>query len=195
MILQAYLLLLIIGFRTQVKSDFVLGYSGDYYNPLLYYEESNATMSNTPECSIVPVCSVASNSSLSANETCDTFINCYEYKEFPENLPTEAKMLTIQDSLFTNITFKNMKNLTELIELAIEFNDIEYIEPNTFQAQKMLQVIEFSVVVAKSILFRLKILLTKLKTFRPPTDVGFSDRVLPTDIFPGHNTVFQKIRF
>ena len=122
------------------------------YDDESIYAEYNDTFDPVPECSIMQTCpnpkTQQSNSELeedvssviSSRSVCETYVNCYEYDVFPPDLPPETTILNIQGSFFHNITGHNMKNLTSLYELVMEFNEIQSIEPGAFRNQKQLEV-------------------------------------------------------
>ena len=104
-----------------------------------------------PECSVVAECpksvlheedEIADKKVKNlATNRCNIHVNCYEYKVFPSNITKNATILTIQGSFFQSISAKNLKNLTGLIELVMEFNELQHIEARTFVNHANLEVL------------------------------------------------------
>ena len=114
------------------------------------YIEYNDTFDPNPECSVVPACQHSSSpwgdESLEGDVVplapigCQTYVNCYEYSTFPPEIPDQASILTIQGSFFKNLSRSNLEELSSLVELMVEYNELRHIEPETFRNQAKLEV-------------------------------------------------------
>jgi len=114
------------------------------------YVDYNDTLEPDPECSVVPVCqqlasqwgdeSLEDDVAPSKSAGCQTYVNCYEFNEFPPEIPTQVTIFTLEGSYFENLTFSNMQDLTSLVEVVMEFNELRYISPGAFQNQVNLEV-------------------------------------------------------
>ena len=123
-------------------------YSLPYDNSI--YVEYNDTLEPDPECSVVPACqqltsqwgdeSLEDDVVPSMSSGCQTYVNCYEYSEFPLEIPHQVTILTIQGSFFKNLTLSNVADLPNLVEVIMEFNELRHIAPGAFQHQAKLEV-------------------------------------------------------
>ena len=68
------------------------------------------------------------------------YVDCFDTEGFPFSIPPNVTTLSVQASVFSNLTYEDMKNFTQLRELTLQFNDLYYIETRAFQAQRYLKV-------------------------------------------------------
>jgi len=135
---------------------FVLFMYDQYYNYNAYYGDYNDTSNAMSECNMQTSC-VDNNLYPFINTSgivpsCEVLVGCFEADKFPHVIPSNATSLNIQSSFFNNLTFKDMKNFTQLQELSLDFNDLNNIETQAFQMQKHLEVGNNIVIVSLSLL-------------------------------------------